>query len=364
MTPSAPRTAAERRPDPGSIRRILIIKLRAVGDVVLSTIVIDNLRRAFPAAAIDFLTEEASRQVVSGHPQLDEVVVLERKAIARLGAAARLAAHRDFLHRIRAARYDLVFDFFGNPRSALLTWWSGAAWRIGYDYRVRRNAYTVVVPSRAATVHEAEWHLDALSRLGIPVVSHHLSFAMSPEAVDKAARFWREAGLEGAPVLALNFSGGWVAKRWPLARFAELAGRLVPLYRARILVIWGPGELEQAQQLAALAPVPVTLIPAADLKELAALLQRVDLMISTDSGPMHIAAAVGTPCVGLFGPTNPHLQGPYGPGHQIVTVPGLGCLGCNRTACDHIRCMAELSVGQVLDGVARAAAALPVLRKE
>jgi len=363
LIPSASLPAGEKRPEPGSIRRILVIKLRAVGDVVLSTIVIDNLRRAFPAAAIDFLTEEVSQQVVSGHPQLDAVVVLERKAIARLRAGEQLRAHFAFLSRIRSAGYDLVFDFFGNPRSALLTWWSGAAWRVGYNYRLRRNAYTVIVPSRAASVHEAEWHLDALNFLGIPVPSRHLSFALSAAAAGKAAAFWREAGLEGERVIALNFSGGWAAKRWPLARFAELAGRLVQHYRARILVIWGPGEYEQARQLAALAPVPVTLIPPTDLKELAALLQRADLMISTDSGPMHIAASVCTRCVALFGPTNPQLQGPYGAGHQIVTASGLDCLGCNRTACDHIRCMTTLTVADVQAGVARAVASLPEWRQ-
>lgn len=363
MIPEASLPAGTRRPAPETIRRILIIKLRAIGDVVLSTIVIDNLRRAFPQAAIDFLTEEASQQVVSGHPQLDQVVVLERKAIARLGAGEQLRAHFAFMRRIRTAGYDLVFDFFGNPRSALLTWWSGAAWRVGYDYRLRRNAYSVIVPSRAASLHEAEWHLDALTFIGIPVLSRHLSFALSAVAQEEAAAFWRQEGLEGERVMALNFSGGWAAKRWPLERFAELAGALVQRYRARILIIWGPGEFEQARQLAALAPVPVTLIPATDLKQLAALLQRVDLMISTDSGPMHIAAAVGTPCVALFGPTDPRLQGPYGAGHQIVTAAGVPCLGCNRTACDHTSCMTTLSVAEVLAGVGRADASLPAERQ-
>jgi lipopolysaccharide heptosyltransferase II len=353
-----------RRFDPEGVRRILIIKLRAVGDVVLSTIVIDNLRRAFPGARIDFLTEEASQQVVSGHPQLDQVVVLERKAIARLALPAQVRANLAFYRRIRAADYDLVFDFFGNPRSALLTWLSGAAWRVGYDYRIRQKAYSIVVPSRADEVHEAEWHLDALTRLAIPVPSRHLSFARSAAAEGKAAAFWAEAGLEGALVVALNFSGGWAAKRWPLERFAELAGHLVHLYNAHIIAVWGPGERPQAEKLAALAAVPVILIPETDLKELAGILARADLMVSTDSGPMHIAAAVGAPCVALFGPTNYRLQGPYGPHHQIVVKDGLGCLGCNRTACDHISCMNSLTVKEVLAGVARAMAVLDRKRRD
>jgi len=350
--------------DPGRVGRILIIKLRAVGDVVLSTIVIDNLRRAFPAAVIDFLTEAAARDVVSGHAQLDHILIHERAAIAGLGIRDQLKANLAFLQRVRGCRYDLVFDFFGNPRSALITRWSGAAWRVGYDYRIRRRAYNVVVASRADQVHEAEWHLDALIHLGIPVVSRQLSLAGSEAAEARAGAFWREAELEGKRVVALNFSGGWPAKRWPLERFAELAGLVAGRHDAHLLAVWGPGELAQAQALAAMAAVPVTLIPETNLKELAALLGRVDLLVSTDSGPMHIAAAMGTPCVALFGPTNYRLQGPWGSNHQIVTNSGLGCLGCNRTACDHTSCMQGLTVEAVLAGVDRALAYLPRRRKE
>lgn len=340
------------------MERILIIKLRAVGDVVLSTIVIDNLRGTFPTAAIDFLTEAAARDVVSGHAQLNEILILERAAIAGMDPRDQLRANLAFLQRVRGRRYDLVFDFFGNPRSALITRWSGAAWRVGYDYRFRRRAYNVVVPSRADQVHEAEWHLDALTHLGIPVLSRHLSMAQSEAAAVRAEAFWHEAELEGKRVVALNFSGGWPAKRWPLERFAELAGHVAGRYDARLLAVWGPGELPQAQELAAMAPVPVTLIPETNLKELAALLGRVDLLVSTDSGPMHIAAAMGTPCVALFGPTNHLLQGPYGSNHQIVTNNSLDCLGCNCTACSHTSCMQGLTVEAVLAGVDRAVASL------
>jgi lipopolysaccharide heptosyltransferase I len=338
------------------VHKILIIKLRAIGDVVLSTIVIDNLRRSFPAATIDFLTEAACQEVVLGHPQLDDVIVLDRKSIARLSPWGQLRANCDFLRRIRAARYDLVFDFFGNPRSALLTWYSGAAWRVGYNYRMRQKAYNVVVPSRASEVHEAEWHLDALDRLGIPTPSRHLAFSVSAAAEGTADSFWREAGLHDQLVMALNFSGGWAAKRWPIERFASLAGKLVERYGARIIAIWGPGEETEAHRLAESATVPVTLIPKTGLKELAAILARVDLMITTDSGPMHIAAAMATPCVALFGPTDYRLQGPYGRNHQIVVKQGLACLGCNRIACDHISCMNGLMVEDVLAAVERAMA--------
>lgn len=346
-------------PAADSVERILAIKLRAIGDVVLSTIVIANLRAAFPGAAIHFLTEAMCGEVVSAHPELDEVVVLDRKAMAGLGPGGQLSANLAFLRRIRRARYDLVFDFFGNPRSALITRWSGARWRVGYDFRLRRLAYNVVVPSRANELHEAEWHLDALAHVGIATPFRHLAVIPGAAAEAAAADFWHTAGLAGRRVIALNFSGGWAAKRWPVDRFAELAGLLVSRHGVAILIIWGPGEQEQARQLAAAAPVPVTLIPAVGLTHLAALLARVDLMVSTDSGPMHIAAAMGTRCVGLFGPTNYRLQGPYGAGHRVVVNRALDCLGCNRTACSHVSCMQGLTTAAVLEEVEQALAELP-----
>lgn len=123
------------------------------------------------------------------------------------------------------------------------------------------------------------------------------------------------------------------------------------LYRARILLIWGPGEKETALKIQELATRPTVLIPETNLKQLAAILQKIDLLVTTDSGPMHIAAAVGTPCVALFGPTNARLQGPYGDQHLIVKSSSLDCLGCDRLDCDHIACMDDITVKDVLQVV-------------
>lgn len=327
--------------------KILIIKLRAIGDVVLSTIVLENLRKAFLHAEIHFLTEAASKDVVFGSPLLDKVIVLDRKKTFRLKWLSSLR----FLSDIRKTHYDLVFDFFGNPRSALIAWLSGAPKRIGYDYRIRKWAYNIVVRSRADQLHEADWHLDALSVAGIPVVSKKLNFAIGPGDDEFAQKFWQQAGLEGHATIALNFSGGWPAKRWPVERFAELAGRLVEKYRTRIILLWGPGEKPDAENLAAKSSVPVILIPQSNLKQMAAILKKIELLVSTDSGPMHIAAAVGKPCIGIFGPTNHRLQGPYGDIHNVVIKSGLECLGCNRLDCDHVSCMLSLTVDDVMAGV-------------
>jgi len=333
------------------IKKILVIKLRAIGDVLLSTIVLENLRAAFPDARIDFLTERPGSQIVDGNPFLDHVVVLGHPGKNNNHWHNRLKYHVQFIKQIRNRQYDLVFDFFGNPRSALLTFISGAPIRVGYNYRIRQLAYNRVVKTRASYIHEAPWHLDALTALGIPVNSQKLSFYVNPRSKQFADEFWARENLNGKRVLALNFSGGWPAKRWPLERFAELAERIVNKYQTQIILLWGPGEKDDALKLQSLAKVKTRLIPETNLKQLGALLHKTDLLISTDSGPMHIAAAMFTPCVAIYGPTNYKLQGPYGDIHQIVYKDGLDCLGCNRLDCDILSCMNALPVDAVFAAV-------------
>lgn len=338
---------------PEKFKKILIIKLRAIGDVVMSTVVLDNLRAAYPKARIDFLTETESKDIVFGNPILNQVLVFDRKRVARLPFWKKMKENLHLIARIRNQKYDIVFDFFGNPRSAWLTFLSGAETRIGYNYRFRKFAYNVVAHSRADQVHEVDWHLDALKEMELPIKEKRISVAIGEGSKNLAETFWHEAGLAGYPVIAIHFSGGWPTKKWPLDRFAHLIDLLSQKYDAKIILVWGPGEKDEAEKLQGLATAPTTLIPKTTLKQLAAILAKADLMVTTDSGPMHIAAAMGTPCVALFGPTNPQLQGPYGDFHEIVRQEELECLGCNLLSCSHHSCMTMLSVSDVLNGIDR-----------
>lgn len=335
------------------IQKILIIKLRAIGDVILSTIVIPNLRQAFPNAQIDFLTERPAADVVLGNPMLNQVHILELKKIQSLPLKLRWKENRKFIHQIKEKKYDLVFDFFGNPRSALLTWLSRGKIRIGYNWRGRQLAYNRVIKSRAATVHEAEFHLDALRAFKIPIVSRELQFPIDDFSRLFALDFLKQHNITNKFLVGINCSGGWAAKRWPLVRFAELADRLVVQYQASILILWGPQERLDAQKLASLMKQPVTLAPPTTLKQSAALIKNCKLIISNDSGPMHLAAALKVPTVGIFGPTNPKLQGPYGTIHEIARLETLPCLGCNQVKCDHVSCMLKLPIEVVWQAVER-----------
>jgi len=331
-----------------------VIKLRALGDVIMATPVLENLRQAFPSATIEFLTETACAPVVHRHPALDEVIVLDRQGWRRLPLLDRVRANLEFIRRLRRKRYDLVIDLFGNPRSALLTLLSGAKTRVGYRFRFRRFAYNRIVVPRGDRVHEVEFNLDAVRALGVPVVTTDLRVATEPNSATQVQDFWQSQALASRRyVIGLNASGGWYTKRWPLQHFAELGDQLQQSLEAQVVLIWGPGEIEDAREIANRMHTKPLLAPATDVNALAILLARLDLLVSNDSGPLHLAVAMKTPVVGFYGPTRPELQGPWGERHEVAFHAGLPCLGCNGVSCNigtH-DCMQNLSVGTVMRAV-------------
>jgi heptosyltransferase III len=328
--------------DTQAIRSILIIKLRAVGDVLLSTVVTPSLRRSFPDARIDFLTEPPSLDILRGNPSLDETLVFDAATMSGLA----------LIRMVRKRHYDLVIDLFGNPRTALVTRLSGAPFRVGFRFRQRAYAYNILVEPRGGLVHNTQFNLDALEAIGVPVVDRALQFYYS-EADEEYVRSFASGHLAmGDLVIGINTGGGWYTKRWGLAQYAALADRLIMELSARILLLWGPGQRVEAERLQGLMIRAATIPPATTLKQLGALLRRCSIVVSNDSGPMHLAAAVGTPVLGIFGPTNPVLQGPYEGQNMTVQKEGLDCLGCNLTKCPIGNiCMTELSVDDVMRAV-------------
>lgn len=327
------------RIDPRHIRRILVIKLRAIGDVLLSTIVLRNLRLAFPKASIDFLTESPSKDIVSGNADVNDVILHTRQKLSGLS----------LIQHVRSKDYDLVIDLFGNPRTALITRLSGALYRVGYRFRGRAYAYNVVVPPRGGSVHNTQFNLDSLEALGVAIQDRNIYFPVAPEDDAYVDGFLRERRTNQRPLIAFGTGGGWYTKRWPLDRFAELGDRIMVKHNVHVVLIWGPGEYEGVRQVKTLMKQEGMIPPSTTLPQLGALLRRCSCMVTNDSGPMHIAAAVGTPVLGIYGPTNPALQGPYGDKHITIRREGLECLGCNLTICPIGHpCMLDLSVDAVI----------------
>ena len=323
----------------GTIRKLLVIKLRAVGDVILSTAALPNLRAAFPDATIDFLVERSCREVIEGNDRIDHVIVFSKTGMN----GARI------LLDLRRAGYDMVIDLFGNPRSALMTFASRARYRVGYDFRGRSYAYNILVEPRGAEVHNVEFNLDALRRIGVPVTTKSPYFPLAEADREFALLEAGKLGLTGRLVIGFNPGTNRPTERWPAEKFAELGALLAGRHDARICVFWGPGEKPLAEASAGRIGEAAVVAPPTSLKQLGAMFERCSLVVSNDTGPMHIAAALGIPTVGIFGPVNPLLQGPYGENARYARKEELSCLGCNYDATCPIGnpCMTELNAEKV-----------------
>lgn len=307
--------------DNSGIRRILVVKPRAIGDVLLSTAVLPDLRREFKNSSIDFLVEDFASPVLEGNPYIDKVITFGTKSDSSFS----------IISKIRRRHFDLVIDLFANPRTAVITLLSGAKYRVGFPFKWRRFAYNILVSPRGGEVHNVEFNLDALRRLGIEITSRAPVFFLDDRSKEFAGTFISNNGLEEGDFISINIGGGWDIKRWPVEKFIELCGMIDSRLHRRVVVLYGPSEEAEAARIARSSGA--VLAPQTSLKEMGAILKASELLVTNDSGPMHIAAALGVPTLAIFGPTSPHLQGPYGNVSEIVRNEKLGCLECNLTKC-------------------------------
>lgn len=321
-----------------SISSVLLIKPRAIGDVLLSTPVIRNLKGTFPHLQIDFLTEQFAADVLIGNVNLREVLTFNKKEDSTLS----------IIRKVREKNYDLLIDLFGNPRTALITRLSGAKRRVGFPFRGRAYAYTDHVKPRGGEVHNVDFNLDVLRHFGIPIVATMPDFPISNNHREFTAGWLTEKGIAGKRFIGINASGGWYTKKWNPESFAALADRIARQDGLTPLFFWGPGERDDVKAIQAMMNEENYIIPKTSLKEMGAFLESCSYLVSNDSGPMHIAAALGVPTLGIFGPTNPYLQGPYGEGQRWVRHELLDCLACNLTECPIGNiCMKDLAVDTV-----------------
>jgi lipopolysaccharide heptosyltransferase I len=310
-------------------RSIALVKLSALGDVVHATPLVEALAEAFPGARLTWVVERAAAPLLQAHPRLTDVVTIDTRAWRRVRTpAAMLALARtlaELRRRFRVARFDVAIDAQGLVKSGAVTAATGAGLRIGFATGFRRERLNGLFTNRhvappAGARHVVDQYLALLEPLGVRAgrVSFRLPAHEAAEA--RMDEFFAEAGLKPqGRVVVLNPGAGRPAKRWPVERFVELAARLTREAHARVLVLWGPGEHTAAQ---AIAQAPgVVLAPPTNLETLVAVMRRASVVVAGDTGPLHVAAAVGAACIGLYGPTAAARNGPYGTGHRTISAP-------------------------------------------
>jgi len=349
--------------------RILLVRLRQIGDVVFTTPAIRAIRQQYPDALLSYIVEPGAAAVVVGNPLLHEVIVAPRQPGVR-GLLADLTLGR----RLHAARFDLAIDFHGGPRASLLTWLSGAPQRLGYDVAGRGWMYTrrVARPRELRARHSVENQWDLLDAIGIAAPDRSRNPVEMPvdSAVAKTVsdRLLTAGVFANHRLIVIHVSAGNPFRRWPAAHFVELAASLASADpRHRVLVTSGPSERDAAERVIADARgrLPsgcadqVLSCGEFSLAELRALLDRATLYIGGDSGPLHIAATTDVPIVGLYGPTLPIRSAPWRNSASItesVDAGELPCRPCDQRVCapGDFRCLTAITPAQVMSACRRA----------
>lgn len=332
-------------------RRLLVADLAYLGDTLMTSPVVTNLRRNHPNAIIDFLTSSDSAVVVRHNPDLNQVLEVDK---ARFRNVTELDYFNALVQRLKGKNYDTAFIVHRAPRTALLAFLARIPTRVGLATQGRGLLLTQRV-ALDPSYHRTDSALALLSAVGEPISTRALSFTPAPGASQRAEGLLDRVGWDFAhPLVALSPGGSWATKRWSPARFAKLAERLIEA-GANVTVVGGPGDRVAADEIKSAVPAVFDLVGQTGFDELYEVFRRCAGVIANDSGPMHLAAAAGIPLVGLFGPTSPARCAPISP--QSVTVAGeVPCLGCYYKTCDHHSCMAYLGVPEVLQALDRAIA--------
>ena len=329
-------------------QNILVIKLRYLGDVLLATPTLHALKAAYPMARLTALVNRGTEEILIGNPDVDHILSLERGTIVE---------QCRFVADVRHRRFDMVVDLTDGDRAALLTRISGAPIRIGFNAEQRwtGRCYTTVVHGEAGA-HRIERDLAALTPLKIPATDRIPRLWLTNEDEVRAdALLAKVAVRSGQPLVVIQPGARYWFKAWPTERFAELADRLTERFGCQVAVGGSYQEVELTKLVMKQAKSPlITIAGLSPIRTLAALLKRAVLFVGNDSGAMHIATAVGTPVVALFGPSNPAEWGPRG-GPAEVIYKGLDCRVCFHPTCQRgeQNCMKLITVDEVMKAAVR-----------
>ncbi len=333
-----------------SLEKVLIIRPRFLGDLILATGLVNVLRQENPNREVWFLTEQPYSEALQNYPGVAGVLAFEAR---RKNNPFYLWG---FYRELRRLQFDAVLDLFCNPRTAQMALISGAKVRVGFDMRGRSWAYTVLAPPSSTLPASGrrpvtEAYLDQVRVLGLkPASPYKTALAVTDEETAHVRKLFERAGIKpGQKVAALSPGASWPAKRWPLERFIEL-GFWLQREGIRPLYLFGPQEAGMVGEFESHMDKDWLLINQPNIRGLMAFIQAADALVANDSGPMHVGPAVGTPTIGIFGPGEPEIWFPYGDPHQAAYAE-IGCSHCGLDYCNFMACMDHLETREILGKV-------------
>lgn len=327
-------------------KKIALIRLGALGDIIHGLPLISAIKKE-TQWHITWIAERKWEKVFSIVKGIDELILFDKPA--KLFKKDEILYLRNFHKFLRDKKYDVTVDLQGLFKSALISYAAKAPCSVGFSPLNRKEPLSAIFSNLRVDTkakHIVDRNLSLLEPLGIKTQIQEFPIEIPHTAKKTINDFFVRLGVNKDLVVGINLSAGWKTKQWPLYRFSKTADLLVKKFGAKVVIIWGPGEESMAEEVAQLMTeksFPVS----TDIPELAALLLRCSFLISSDTGPLHLAAALKTPTVALFGPTDPERNGPYGEIHKTI-VHSRPCRNCYKRECKENSCMEDLSVEEVL----------------
>lgn len=337
-----------------SYNHILLIQLKHLGDILLTTPVLRALHNAWPQAALRALIPKGMEAMLCDHPLIKEVISVDRQDIRQ---QLRLALD------LRRRHFDLVLEFSGGDRGAFSAWLTGARTRLGFDqsrrsWWQRRLAFTLLAPPPPLRAHTVEKNLALIEALGVAPRHQGPEFFWRPETATAVQALMRRYSLRSQGFVLVHPPARWLFKCWTGPGYAQVIDALQADYKLPVVITAAPIPKELdfvADILARVHTQPINLAGRLDLKALGVLIAQARLFVGVDSAPMHLAAAVGTPSVVLFGPSGPYNWRPWGEGH-IVLTKDFACQPCGRDGCQGSkisRCLTAITPAEVLTAIDR-----------
>ncbi|MDL1967143.1 MAG: lipopolysaccharide heptosyltransferase II [Deltaproteobacteria bacterium] len=341
--------------------KILVVKLSAIGDVIHTMPSLNAIRKHYPDAHITWLIEEAASSLVVGHEALDRVIISKRKQwvkeILNPSCLNNIKKVYRFVKELRDTEYDLIIDFQGLLKSAVLIALARGKRKTGFDKGMEHMEHSYIFLNERILPVNMDNHallrsLMLINALGIKSKEIEYKIPVSNYTRNITDKLLERHGIKNPGILAaINPVAKWKTKLWDNRKFALLADKLIEKYNASLIFTGSQSDRSTIDKImSCMSQSAVNLTGETTLKNLAALYKKTKFLISTDTGPMHMAAAVGTPVIALFGPTAPCRTGPFGSEHKILRS-GLDCSPCFKRQCSTIDCMKQISVEQVMDAV-------------
>ena len=330
------------------MKRILVVNVNWLGDVIFSSPIFKALKEAYPEAHISCLAVPRVKDVLESIPYVDEIIVYDEKdrhwhPLAKLG----------LIWKLRCRHFDVAFLLHRSLTRALMVFFAGIPQRVGYDAKGRGRFLTHQTEPLEGQVHRSNYYLNIFESYGVKINDRQCQLKVLPETEEDVKEVLRSIGIpEDDLVIIVNPGGNWDLKRWFPSSYAHLVDGLVERPNTTVIITGAKKDVSLAKKIvgSGLEKV-VDLTGKTNLKQLMALMKNSDLVISGDSGPLHIADSLGTEVIGLFGPTRPEITGPKGAGRVHIIQKDLGC---NREPCYHLMCqdnvcMQSITVEDILE---------------